>query len=199
MSIRSKVNAALIVFGGLIATTPFAPVRAQSHGDVSIPEPTSLQSAVLAEGSRLLSSNLIGKLESGNAGAEISVISIEVPDGKQVSGVRIALKSADADDDIYITDTQLAVVKDELEFLEFSRQFDDQCRAKSTCIHGIARCRPSQTERQAYCPGRYTTRTSEGGLSLGTPRHVFKFPSVQSSQLGTMVSKAMQVLVPDQE
>jgi hypothetical protein len=136
----------------------------------------------------------VGEIKSADANAEISAIEVEGPDGERVRGVSIVLENSTTTDQIYITDSLLSNFRNELQEIEFTRQFDNECQAKNRCIHGIARCRPSQTEVQAYCPGRYSTPESEGGFVLSTPRNSFSFPSVDGSQLDALIAEAIQVI-----
>jgi hypothetical protein len=55
------------------------------------------------------------------------------------------------------------------------------CTAKNTCVRGVARCRPSQTETQAICPSYYYTADGRQGMQLATPRHAFDYPYVEPS------------------
>ncbi len=179
--------------GSLIYAFSSVPAESQFAEETSVPEPTQLHTAALADRSELVWSELLGEIKSADARAAIAAIEVEGSDGERVRGVKITLENSMSADHIYITDSLLSNLRDELEELEFTSQFDGECQAKNSCIHGIARCRPSQTERQAYCPGRYSTPNSEKGLVLSTPRHSFLFPSVETAQLDALISEALQV------
>lgn len=161
--------------------------------EVSVPEPTELHAVASADGSVVLWSEFIGEIKSADANAAMTAIEVEGSDGEQVRGVLIRLESAASTDEIYVTDVLLSSLKDELQEIEYTRQFDFECEAQNRCVHGIARCRPSQTERQAYCPGRYSTANAEEGFVLSTPRSTFWFPSVGAAQFDSLVSEAVQV------
>ena len=181
-------------FGGLLFA--FSGVLAESRlaGETSVAEPTRLQTVVSADGSELAWSRSLGEIESADASAAISTIEIRGPGGERVRGVKISLEDSGASDEIYITETLLSDFRDELQKLQFTGRSDRECRARYRCIHGIARCRPSQTERQAYCPGRYSTPNSEKGIILSTPRRSFSFPSVDIARLDALISEAVQAL-----
>ncbi len=191
---RAVKTWSFILAGGLIVAGPTVPVRGQPGGETSVPEPTRLHSAALADGSKRVWSELIGGIESDDAHAAVSIIVIESRQRERVRGIEITLESSTATDRIYVPEGLLTNFRDELEHLEFSRQFANKCEAQRLCLYGIARCRPSQPIRQAYCPGRYSTPGSEEGLNLSTPRHSFTFPSVGTEQLISLISKAIDAM-----
>ena len=169
--------------------------KSQIAEEISVPEPTQLHRVASVAGSELVWSEVLGEIKSADANAEISAIEVKGPNGDRVRGVSITVESSMSSDQIYITVSLLSNFRNELQELEFLRQFfDSRCQAKYRCVHGIARCRPSQTEQQAYCPGRFSTPDSEGGFVLSTPRNSFSFPSVDAAQLDDLIGEAMQVL-----
>lgn len=185
----------LFVFlGSMTYAFSSMPAQGQLAEEVSVPEPTQLHAVALGDGAELVWSELLGEIESADARAAITAIEVEGSDGERVRGVKIKLENSTSTDQIYITDSLLSNLRNELEELEFTKQFDSECQAKYRCVHGIARCRPSQTERQAYCPGRYSTPGSEQGFVLSTPRKSFSFPSVEAAQLDALIGEAVQVL-----
>ena len=110
------------------------------------------------------------------------MIGVEKSNGERVRGVKISLRNSMSSDEIYVTEDLLSNFQNELRQLEHTRRWAGKCRAKVRCVHGIARCRPSQFETQAYCPGRFSTSGSEEGFILSTPRNTFSFPSVSAIQ-----------------
>jgi hypothetical protein len=162
--------------------------------EVSVREPTHLSIVASAAGSQLVRSKLLGEIESRNARATFSLIDVEGPDGEQVSGIKIELENSTSTDQIHVPARLLSNFRDELEFIDFWREHQGECQAQRLCTHGIERCRPSQTERQEYCPGRYVTPDSEEGLILSTPRHSFRFPSVETEQMTALISEALEAL-----
>jgi len=187
-------NMPLFIFLGWLVYAVFSvPAESQFAQETSIPEPTQLQTAALADSSELVWSELLGEIKSADARATITAIVVKGPDEERVRGVKISLENSTSSGQIYITDSLLSNLRDELEELEFTRQFDGECQAKYRCVHGIARCRPSQTERQAYCPGRYSTPDSGKGFVLSTPRSSFSFPSVETDKLDALIIEAVQV------
>jgi hypothetical protein len=148
----------------------------------------------MADGSKLVWSELVGDIDSSDARATVSVIEVESRQGDKVRGIKIMLENSTSTDELYLTENLLPNVRTELEQLEFSLQFYDKCDAKHLCMHGIARCRPSQTVRQAYCPGHYSTPGSEEGLNMSTPGYSFMFPSVGTERLISLIGEAIQAL-----
>lgn len=183
----------IVILGSLTCASSSVSAESQLAEEISVPEPTQLHAVATAAGSELVWSEALGDIKSDDAIAEISAIEVERPNGDQVRGVKIALENSTTSDHVYITDSLLGSFRDELQELENTRQYYGKCQAKYRCVHGIARCRPSTTEKQAYCPGRYSTPNSEGGFVLSTPRNSFSFPSVDASQLDALIAEAIQV------
>ncbi len=184
----------LFIFLGLL-TYAFSnvPAKSQLAEEISVPEPTQLHTVAEAGSSVLVWSELLGEIKSADSTATVLAIEVEGPDGERVRGVKISLGNSTSSDQIYITVSLLASLRDELQELEYTRQWYGKCQAKYRCSHGIARCRPSTTEKQAYCPGRYSTPNSEEGFVLSTPRSSFSFPSVEPAQIDALISEAVQV------
>ncbi len=184
----------LFIFLGLL-TYAFSnvPAKSQLAEEISVPEPTQLHTVAEAGSSVLVWSELLGEIKSADSTATVLAIEVEGPDGERVRGVKISLENSTSSDQIYVTESLLSNLQDELRELEFTRHWYGKCQAKYRCTHGIARCRPVTTERQAYCPGRYSTPSSEEGFLLNTPRSSFLFPSVEAAQLESLISEAVQV------
>jgi hypothetical protein len=190
---RATKTLLIMFLGSLTCVSSNVSAQWQLAEEISVPEPTRLHTVASADGSELIWSEFLGEIKSVDANAAITAIEVQGPDGERVRGVKITLENSTLSDQIYITDSLLSNLRDELQELESTRQVNSKCRAKYRCVHGIARCRPSETERQAYCPGRYSTPNSEGGFVLSTPRNSFSFPSVDATQLDTLISEAVQV------
>ena len=187
-------TAKFMFFCWLICAISSVPAESQFAEETPVAEPTQLHTVASADNSVLVWVELLGEIESSDARATISAIEVEASDGERSRGVKIALENSTSTDQIYVTESLLVILRNELQELDITSQFDAKCQAKHRCVHGIARCRPSQTETQAYCPGRYTTPNSEKGFTLSTPRHVFFFPSVGPAQIDALISEAVQVL-----
>ncbi|MBN7796880.1 hypothetical protein [Parahaliea mediterranea] len=166
--------------------------------EVSVPEPTKLHVVASTEGSNVVWSELLGEIESADASAAVTVIDIEGSNAKRARGVLIELKNAASTDHVYVTDDLLPSLRKELQELELNLQYAGECEAKHQCVLGIARCRPSQTKRQAYCPGFYSTAESDGGFILSTPRNTFLFPSIRAAQFDSFISEAVQVFIANE-
>ncbi|MEM9531567.1 MAG: hypothetical protein AAGA23_11660 [Pseudomonadota bacterium] len=160
--------------------------------EVSIPDPTALQAAATATGAETLWSNTIGDINTVDAHAEVRVIEVASGTGERVRGVAIALRHAAAEDHVYVPAALIAQVRQELQHLEFTKQFDRECETR--CTHGIARCRPSQSEPQAFCPARYRTGGPDRGFLLSTPRNAFSFPGEEASRLDALLADAAEIL-----
>lgn len=181
-------------FGSLVYLFSSVPAESQVADVTSVPEPTQLHTAALAERSNLIWSELLGEIQSADARAEILAIEVEGPDGERVLGEKISFENSTAEDQLYITDTLLPNLRYELADLESESQVAGECQAKNRYIRGIARCRPSRTVKQAYCPSHYSAPNSGSGMILSTPRHSFSFPSIGAAQFETLISEAVKVL-----
>ena len=182
----------LFVFLGFCTSSSLA-TEAWLAEEVSVAEPTELHTVASADGSEVVWSEFIGEIKSADANAAVTAIQVEERDGKRIRGVLTRLETAVSADEIYITEASLSSLRNELQEIEYTRKFDIECEAKNRCVHGIARCRPSQTVRQAYCPGRYSTANSEEGFVLSTPRSTFSFPSIGAAQFDILLSGAVQL------
>ena len=189
---RAKKTLLIVYLGSLTYLSSSVSAQSQLAEEISVPEPTQLHTAAEADGSVLVWSELLGEINSADSTATVLAIEVEGPDGERVRGVKISLENSTSSDQIYVTESLLANFQDELQELEYTRQWYGKCKAKYRCSHGIARCRPSTTERQAYCPGRFSTPNSEGGFVLSTPRNTFSFPSVEPLQLDALISDSVQ-------
>lgn len=192
----NRATKALLIayLGSLTYVSSSVSAQSQLAEEISVPEPTQLHTAAEADGSVLVSSEFLGEINSADSTATVLAIEVEGPDGERVRGVKISLGNSTSSDQIYITESLLSNFQDELRQLEFTRHWSGKCQAKVRCVLGIARCRPVTTEKQAYCPGRFSTPISEEGFLLGTPRSSFSFPSVEAAQLESLISEAIQVL-----
>jgi len=191
---RATKTLLIVYLGSLTYVSSSVSAQSQLAEEISVPEPTHLHTAAEADGSVLVWSELLGEINSADSNATVLAIEVEGPDGERVRGVKISLENSTSSDQIYITESLLNNLQNELRELEVTRHWYGKCKAQYRCIHGIARCRPATTEKQAYCPGRYSTSSAEVGFLLGTPRSSFSFPSVKAAQLDTLISEAVQVL-----
>lgn len=175
-------------------------VHAQSpqKAEASIPEPTALAAVASMSDTRILWTQAIGDLQATDSSATAAVTAVEMAggDGRVLRGVIVALDSSDSTDRIYLGESELQLLQDELAELAALLQSErnTRCDAVILCTMGIARCRPSQGEIQAYCPGIWSKPTSERGFVLGTPRSAFLFPSFALRGLTSLLKAAAVIL-----
>lgn len=185
----------LIATVGALICAPFLESAGSELADeISIPEPTPLKEVATATGSELVWSEIVGEIKSADAYAAISAIEILGLNGERARGVRVVLTRAEAFDEIHIPGDLLSQVRAELKEIEFTRRLEAGCKAESICVYGVARCRPSQSVKQALCLGGFSTPTSGRGLVLSTPRSSFFFPAVEVTQLDALIDQAAQIL-----
>ena len=179
----------------LLAAT--IPVHSQNQpsADFSIPEPTDLSVVALRADTTLLWSQEVGHVQSTGANATITAIEMASRDGQRLRGITVSLSSSDATDKLYLGEFELLRFRDELTELGSELEgFSTRCEAILYCVTGVGRCRPSQNVPQAYCPGVYTTSSSQEGFGLSTPRHSFQFPAIKPSNFTVAIDAAAKAL-----
>jgi hypothetical protein len=178
----------------LLAAMASAHAHADSNGELSIPEPTQLSVAMKA-GAKTVWTHSAGEIRSSDATAVLTAIEVAEQDGQRANGIWISLRNLDSADDLDLSEFELRQFRTELAELE-SRfaEFASRCEATHSCVSGVARCRPSQTEPQAYCPGIYTTSSFLAGFGLSTTHHSFVFPFVRPEKFLISVDSAVEAL-----
>lgn len=178
----------------LLQAVCFVPAAAQIYAGNSIPHPTELSVAAENSAARIIDNGTSRLIESDEATAEAIVIRVEMRDGENKHGVRIRLRQEDYQRDLYLDADQVAQLRDELAgFVDWYNR-GDTCGARSSCMHGIARCRPSQTVPQAFCLGFYTKPDGRQGVSFGTSDQSFRFPYVEPSVFVGAIDAALDEL-----
>lgn len=162
-----------------------------------IPEPTDLAVLATQRSARVVWSADAGEVESADARAVLTAVTLAGAHGRRLRGVRIRLENAGARDEVYLGEDALAQLHEELASLEpQGGGAGSSCDARRVCMRGVARCRPSQTVPQALCPVFYQTAEGQVGLGLSTPRHAFRFPSQRPSVLADAIEAAADRLEP---
>lgn len=165
------------------------------------PEPTLLEVWARQPGLLISKSKEVGRVDSTDAQAVITALVIEAPQSNpsRVRGIRIDLRNAISTDRIYVEENQLVHLKYELDSMKCSVASMRRESGAAHRVFGIARCRPSQTVPQAYCPSYYVGPDSEG-LSLSTfSGHNFRFPSKKPSAIADAIGRAMSDFGLDDE
>ena len=166
---------------------------AQDFDEGSVPEPTRLGGVALDAGADTRAVGTQALVESRESIAQIAAVLLS-SHGEHHRGVRVSLKDPRQADQLYIDVREAAQLRDE--FGSFKRWLErtPTCEAISLCVESVARCRPSQAERQAYCPSAYSTPQGEHGVFLSTPRHSFRFPSTEPSAFVHAIDAAIAEL-----
>ena len=165
-----------------IAIAPLA-LANQVANERSIPNPTEIGTAATVDGSIVETVGSPRLIESDKSVAELAVVEVVDSSGAVSRGVRIDLRDDDHHETLYLGADHVAQFRDELAgFVEYFER-GGACGAQSRCIHGVARCRPSQTEPQAFCPSFFTTPDGKQGVFLSMPQFSFSFPNVEPSIL----------------
>jgi hypothetical protein len=167
-----------------------AQIEALTHFEKSMPEPTVFAAAAAHPAAAMRVVGSPSRIESDDSIAEIAAVELVGSRGEEQHGVRVTLERRSVRDRIYLGAADARQLRDELTSLNGATAL---CDAKS-CVHGIARCRPSQAEPQAYCPSVYKTRDGESGVGLSTPRSSFRFPSVQATAFADAIETTIAQL-----
>jgi hypothetical protein len=175
-----------------IAAAPDS-VRSQAGDEGSVPEPTALGRVAAESGSRLISSTNVRQIVSDDASAVFAAVTLEDRNSRSIRGLKLSLSSADGSDELYLDEEVLEELS--REFADLDGWYDQErvCPVDS-CVFGVARCRPSQTNLQAYCPSVHAKGTSERSTSIATPRQSFQFPAVRPSTIAVAVAAAIAEL-----
>jgi hypothetical protein len=157
-------------------------VLAQGLGERSIPDPTELGSLAVSPGAKIRAIGIQVLVKSHDSNAEIAAVEVQTADGKHQCGLQITLKDAGHSEQIYLAMQEAAQLRDEFAGFDAYYSSNSRCEAISMCVEGVARCRPSQTVRQAYCPSVYSTPQGEHGVYFSASRSAFRFPATPASQ-----------------
>ena len=160
----------------------------------SVPEPTLLSELASRPGTAVAPAGEVAGAESSDATAEVSIVEITGSDGTR-RAIRLGLERESGSDVVYLDRDLASQLRRELTGLDAGFEAPSDC--SGLCIHGIARCRPSQDTVQAFCPGVYSTDASEKGLMLDTPRQRFRFPGTRPSVLADALGRAIEAVTAD--
>jgi hypothetical protein len=189
-----KSSAAVLLFCFILSSAALAQLP-------EAPEPTQLELWMGHPGSRITTSEVVGKVESTDADAVITALVIDNPrsDPTQLRGIRIDLRNDSATDRIFVDESDLVYRKEEFDSMACSIPGVQDEAGAAIRVHGIARCRPSQTIPQAYCPGYYITRESVSFRLSTFSGHNFAFGTKAPSAMGDAIGRAMDEFGLDDE
>ena len=192
---RTQIGSKRLIAAFLILhVAALRPTAAQELDVDSIPEPTKLSLVAAAESAEITVVKSPIPLHSENSIAEVSIIEVVTSKAKHHRGIRVLLKNATQHDDIYFDENQASQLRDEFAGMKMWYENNQTCEVNSQCHHGVARCRPSQVVRQAFCPGFYTSWGGEQGAVVSTQHHSFYFPSITPSMFADVIDSALSVL-----
>ena len=169
-------------------------VLAHATDDVSIPEPTKLSVVASAVTARM---NVLGNsapITSSESTAEIAVVELISVDDLHQLGLRVAFQTDGQVDTVYLDASEASQLRNEFADFESWHDRGKPCEAVKQCVHGIARCRPTQDVRQAICPGLYSTPDGERGVIVSTARHSFRFPATRPATFVSAIDNAIDGL-----
>lgn len=157
----------------------------------SIPAPTAISALAAEKASDVTVTGRSITIKSNESSAEVTLIEIATANGEAVIGVMLKLQSPDQEDALYLDPDQADQIREE--FVDLARWYkrNEKCGAQRQCVHGIARCRPSQTIQQAFCPGFFSTPGGERGVIVSTPHGSFRFPSVEPAKFANAIESTI--------
>lgn len=180
-----------LILGCWVLTAVPGLLLAQGFDERSIPEPTELGSVALSPGAEIRTIGADASVGSRDSNAQIAAVEVRTANGKRQCGLRIALESSGRLELVYLAIKEAAQLREEFAGLDASYSSSSHCEAINMCVEGVARCRPSQTVRQAYCPSAYSTPQGEHGVYLSSHRTAFRFPLTPASQFVSAIDSVM--------
>ena len=188
-----KVSEMLLV--ALLLASIFIPctTAANDIDEGSIPAPTRLSILATNAGTETKIIRTQDPILSDDSWVEISTIEVLGAGLSRHWGIKVSLSNDDHSDSLYLDADQASQLRDEFIGLLMWYQRNFVCDA-GRCEHGVARCRPSQTKRQAFCPGFYSTQHGERGVMISTTKNSFSLPSITPSEFVTVIDAALTEL-----
>jgi hypothetical protein len=168
-------------------------VLAQAFDERSIPQPTELGSVASSPGAEIRTIGTQTSVRSRDSNAEIEAVEVRTADGKRQCGLRITLQNVGQSEVVHLAVDEAAQLREEFAGFNASYSSGSRCEAINMCVEGVARCRPSQAVRQAYCPSVYSTPQGERGVYLSGSRGVFRFPLTPASQFVSAIESVVAV------
>jgi len=150
----------------------------------SVPSPTKLEVTLRQMGSVIASEVELGTISTSKAELGISEISVKTGQGDVLKGIKIHLSDISSSDVVFLESERVSIFIQELKEI-------GNCQRHSACVgyFGIARCRPSQPEPQAYCLENYKISESDYGTLIRTPKGWFKLNQILATTLIEVVNQ----------
>lgn len=152
-------------------------------GAESIPAPTAMQKILESADSVMISSKPLGELETDDSSIVFTSVTVRLDDDVIQEGLKINLSNRVGSE--YVGLEAKLVSNFLAELAEIGR-----CEQFSACggYFGIARCRPSQPEPQAYCMENFSFSETEYGVLFRTPINTYRLVQVKPSDLIELVN-----------
>lgn len=191
---RSGISGVMIwIVVGAMACGSISRIATAQVDSKAVPEASVFEKIAKQRGTKFISSEEVGRIDSSDARVIITALIIENSHYRpsRVRGIRIDLSNETSSDQLYLEEGELVYLKHELDGLDCGVASMRSESGAPYRVRGIGRCRPSQSVPQAYCPGYYIGPDSEG-LSLSTfSGGNFRFPSARPSVLADAIGQAM--------
>lgn len=175
--------AALLLLAGTLSA------HGQDDDSSAFQAPTQLAALAAAPGARVRVLGEGNRIDTATSAAEFSAVEITTADGARQRGVEVSLEGEGRGGWTLLDVAQAQQLRNELARFDGQYAFASSCGG--ICIHGIARCRPSQAVAQALCPAVYSTADGEEGVHLSTPLSSFRFPDVRGNAFAAALEAAI--------
>lgn len=164
---------------GLILT-----LMSVAHAAESIPTPTKLEAALAQPGAVVETEIELGQVSSSGVEFAVYEVTVKAASGEVLNGIKIHLTNPSGSEDVFLESERVPLLLKELQEIE-------NCKLYYSCegYFGIARCRPSQPEPQAYCLENFNISETDFGTLFRTPTGWFKLNQVSPNALIDVVSR----------
>ena len=175
-------------------------VAADKFDQDSISEPTQLSVLASNDSAETVVIQSQKRIESDDSTIDIFIIKVVASDTIRHHGIELSLKNDDHTESLYLDAAQASQLRNEFAGLIMWYDRFGACDA-GRCVQGVARCRPSQPKRQAFCPGFYSSPIGDRGTIVSTPRYSFNFPSIPPSvfvnEMDAAIAEIIQYSSPE--
>lgn len=182
-----------IVVSTLAALLTAVSAHAAPAQSEPLPAPGPLALALEAPEAQTLAVLAGAPLESRGVRAVVTALVVRNPTaaGEPVRGARLDLHEGKVRDSVFIDEADLVEVKRELDGLDCGLERDRERVNSPHLVRGVARCRPSQSVPQAWCPAYTITPDGEGLTVSVHAGHRYYFAGVRPAQLAAAIGRVL--------
>lgn len=171
-----------------------ASVSCLATGASRASEPTELEAFVAKPGVAFEFSQAIGSIESADANVEITaLVASDTADASQrMRGVRLSMENNSGIDHVYLDESQLASVQDDLADIEGGIAELKAAAGAPYRVQGTASCWMPAHPQRILCPS-YRVGPDWSGMTLGAyGSNGFAFPSRRPAEFAALIDRAIE-------